>query len=52
MMKLKNYAKNHRKKNINNFVLIDPKKREQGRYCICNESKKLYKKCTPETKPF
>ena len=28
------------------------KKRDQGRYCFCNESKKTYTECTPETKPF
>ena len=27
------------------------KKRDQGRYCISNESKKTYIECTPETKP-
>ena len=52
MMNLKNYAENHGKKNIIIFVLIDLKKREQGRYCICNENPNTYKECTPRTKPF
>ena len=28
------------------------KKRDQGRYCIGNESKNTYRECTPETKAF
>ena len=28
------------------------KKRDQGKYCICNESKKIYIEATPQTKPF
>ena len=28
------------------------KKRDQGRYCICNESKNTYIECTPGTKLF
>ena len=28
------------------------KNRNQGRYCICNESKNTYKECTPEAKRF
>ena len=28
------------------------KKKDQGRYCICKESKNTYKECTPEAKPF
>ena len=28
------------------------KKKDRGRYCICNESKNTYIECTPETKPF
>ena len=36
-----------------NFLYIDrSKKRDQGRYCICNESKKTYIESSPETKPF
>ena len=36
-----------------NYLNIDrSKKRDQGRYCINNESKKSYIECTPETKPF
>ena len=35
------------------YLCIDrSKKRDQGRYCTCNESKKTYIQCTPETKPF
>ena len=40
MMNLMNYVENHGKKNITIFILIDLKKRDQGKYCICNESKK------------
>ena len=37
----------------NIYLSIDgSKKREQGKYCICNESKNTYIECTPETKPF
>ena len=37
----------------NNYLCIDgSEKREQGRYCICNESKKLYIEATPQTKAF
>ena len=36
-----------------NYLRIDKsKKRDHGRYCICNESKKTYIECTPETKPL
>ena len=36
-----------------NYLCIDrSEKRDQGRYCICNESKNTYIECTPETKPF
>ena len=36
-----------------NYLCIDrSKKRDQGRYCICNESKNTYLEATPETKPF
>ena len=36
-----------------NYLYIDrSKKRNQGRYCICNESKKAYIEATPATKPF
>ena len=36
-----------------NYLYIDrSKKRDQGKYCICNESKNSYIECTPETKPF
>ena len=36
-----------------NYLCIDrSKKREQGRYCICNESKNTYIEATPQTKPF
>ena len=36
-----------------NYLCIDrSKKRDQGRCCICNESKNTDVECTPETKPF
>ena len=36
-----------------NYLCIDrSKKRDQGRYCICNESKKTYIEATPQTNPF
>ena len=36
-----------------NYLCIDRSKtRDQGRYCICNESKKTYIEATPQTKPF
>ena len=36
-----------------NYLCIDrSKKRDQGKYCICNESKKTYIEATPQTKPF
>ena len=37
----------------NNFFCSDrSKKRDQGRYCICNQSKKTYMEATHQTKPF
>ena len=36
-----------------NYLYIDrSKKRDQGKYCIYNESKNSYIECTPERKPF
>ena len=36
-----------------NYLCIDrSKKKDQGRYCICNESKNTYIECIPQTKPF
>ena len=36
-----------------NYLYNDrSKKRDQGRYCICNESKNTYIEATPQTKPF
>ena len=36
-----------------NYLCIDRyRKREQGRYCICNENNDTYLECIPETKPF
>ena len=36
-----------------NYLCIDrSKKRDQGKYCICSESKKTYIEATPQTKPF
>ena len=35
------------------YLCIDrSKKRDQGRYCICNEGKNTYIECTLQTKPF
>ena len=35
------------------YLCIDrSKKRDQGRYCICNESKKTYTEATPQTEAF
>ena len=35
------------------YLCIDrSKKRDHGRYCICNESKRTYIEATPQTKPF
>ena len=27
-------------------------KRDRGKYCVCDESKKTYIEATPQTKPF
>ena len=36
-----------------NYLCIDrSKKRDRGKYCICNESKKTYIEATPQTEPF
>ena len=36
-----------------NYPYIDrSKKRDRGKYCICNESKNIYLEATPQTKPF
>ena len=36
-----------------NYLYIDrSKKRDQGKYCICNESKRIYIEATPQTKPI
>ena len=36
-----------------NYLCIDrSKKRDQGKYCICNESKNTYLEATSQTKPF
>ena len=36
-----------------NYLCIDrSKKRDQGKYCICNESKRTYLEATPQTKLF
>ena len=36
-----------------NYLCIDrSKKRDQGRYCICNEIKQTYIEATPQTKAF
>ena len=36
-----------------NYLCIDrSKKKDQGRYCICNGSKNTYIECTPQSSPF
>ena len=36
-----------------NYLHIDRSKtRDQGKFCICNESKRTYIEATPQTKPF
>ena len=36
-----------------NYLCIDrSKKKDQGKYCICNENKRTYIEGTPQTKPF
>ena len=36
-----------------NYLYIDrSKKRDQRKYCICNESKNTYLEATPQTKLF
>ena len=36
-----------------NYLCIDrSKKRDHGRYCICNESKKTFIEAIPQTNPF
>ena len=36
-----------------NYLFIDrSKKRDQGKYCICNGSKRIYIEATPHTKFF
>ena len=36
-----------------NFLCIDrSKKKDQRKYCFCNESQNKYLDCTPETRPF
>ena len=36
-----------------NYLYIDRfKKRDQGKFCICIESKQTYIEATPQTKPF
>ena len=36
----------------NYLYIVRSKKRDQGRYCICNENKKTYIEATPQTIPF
>ena len=36
-----------------NYLCIDrSKKRDPGKYCICNENKRTYIEALPQTKPF
>ena len=50
-MNLNIYVENLGKKNITIFVLIDLKK-DQRRFCICNESKDISIQCIPKTDAF
>ena len=34
------------------FCIDRSKKRDQGKYCVFNQSKNTYTECIPETKPF
>ena len=53
VMKNLNNFEEKRGQNDYNYLCIDrSKKRDQERYCICNESKNGYTECTPQTKPF
>ena len=51
MMNLKKYAEYHRMKIITIIVLIN-KKRDQGKYCIFNESKNTYIKMVTGNETF
>ena len=36
-----------------NYLYNDrSKKRNQGKYCICNESERTYREASPQTNPF
>ena len=49
----KQLCREARKDEEYNFIYFDgSKKKNEGRYCICNESKKTYAECIPETSPF
>ena len=40
-------------KDVYNYLCIDRfKKRDRGRYCVCNGNKNTYIDCTPQTKAF
>ena len=51
-MNVNNFVEDHEKKIISIYVLIHREKRDQGRYCVCNESKNTYIECLPQTKLF
>ena len=51
-MKLRNYAKKHRKKIIIIFVLIDLKRKKKKDIVFVMKAKKTYIEATPQTKAF
>ena len=49
---LKKLCRKSREEDYNYLCIDTSKKKEQGRYCICNESKKRYIEAIPQTKAF
>ena len=50
--KFKDLCRRSREEYYNYLCIHRSKKKDQGRYCICNESINTYIECTPEAKPF
>ena len=48
----KEFCRKSREEDYNYLRIDRSKKRDQGRYCNCNESKKTYIEATPQTKAF
>ena len=48
----KEFCRKSREEKYNYLCINRSKKKEQRKYCMCNESKNTSIKCTPETKPF